>query len=356
VTPGPGRSRGASEEARGPLAEEGGAIAWAGGNGRLTPGLTPDDEERLALAVRRPSRVDGRVIASLTLILAEQRAAEDVIGSARLLPPVRTQVAELERLAAGTRSRFRDRLLAVGAQWAQFAGWLAISTELFPEARSWLDRAAEWSAEIGDANLYANALSFKGHLAFQLGDLAAVIGLSQAAVRDQRVWVGQRAYDAHQEARAHAVAGDVADAVAKLGEAADLSAAVEDDEGGAPPWQYYYTPPFYALERGLVHRYLGRHDPAHNERAIASFTVGLDGLGESRGSEWAAESACQLAVAYLQAGAPDRACVVAGEAAAVAHATGSTRLRSILGRLHGRLAERWPNHPAVVDLNEILRG
>jgi hypothetical protein len=316
--------------------------------------LTPDDEERLALALRRPSRVDIQVIDSLSSILAEQRATEDVVGSARLLIPVQAQVAELTRLAADTRGRVRGRLLAVAAQWAQFAGWLAISTERYAQARAWLDRAAEWAAEVGDANLHANALSFKGHLAFQLGDLGAVIGLSRAAGRDPRVWVGQRAEDAYQEARAHAVAGDVNAAVAKLGDAADLAAATAENPDSTPPWQYYYTPPFYAVERGLVYRYLGRDDPAHNERAIASFTAGLDGLGESRHSEWGAEFVCHLAAAYIQAGAPDLAGAAGIEAATVAQATDSTRLSGKLQRLHASLAERWPSHPTLAHLSEIL--
>jgi hypothetical protein len=31
--------------------------------------------------------------------------------------------------------------------------------------------------------------------------------------------------------------------------------------GGVPPWKYYFTVPFFALERGWVYRYLGRSDP-----------------------------------------------------------------------------------------------
>jgi hypothetical protein len=330
--------------------EERGPLARAGRDGRLDP----DDEERLALAVRRPSRVDARVVASLATILAEHRTTEDVVGSARLLTPVCGQLAEIERLVADVRGQVRGPLLDVAAQWAEFAGWLHLNTERYEQARAWLDRAAEWSAETGDITMGATILSFKGHLAFQRGHLAAAIGLTQAATRDRRVWVGQRAYDAHQEARCHAVAGDVVAAAAKLGEAADLTAATAEDTGGVPPWLYYYTAPFYVLERGWVHRHLGRSDPAHNERAIASLTAGLGGLGTSRDSEWAAEYTCHLAVAYFQAGAPDLACAAAAEAAAVAHATGSVRLRAIVRRLHARLAERWPNHPAVADLAEIL--
>src|SRR6266446_5186557 len=53
------------------------------------PGLnrefSPDDEERLTLAVQRPSRTDARVVDSLAVILAGQRQLEDRIGSEPML-------------------------------------------------------------------------------------------------------------------------------------------------------------------------------------------------------------------------------------------------------------------------------
>jgi hypothetical protein len=149
----------------------------------------------------------------------------------------------------------------------------------------------QWPASSDAPNLNANALSFKGHLAFQIGDLAAVIGLSRAAGRDRRVWVGQRAYDAHQEARAHAVAGETADATVKLDEATDLVAAVAEDEHGAPPWSYYYTPAFYALERGLSHRYLVGAIPSTTIAPSPRSPAASTSSASRANSEWAAEFA-----------------------------------------------------------------
>ncbi|WP_128423405.1 MULTISPECIES: hypothetical protein [Frankia] len=126
--------------------------------------------------------------------------------------------------------------------------------------------------------------SFKGHLAFHVGQLDATVGLSRAASRDGRVWIGQRAYDAHQEARAHALAGRRREAVEALARGADLAAAAGQDGQAVPAWIYYYTPEFYALERGWACHYLGRDDPAYNEEAIACLTGGLAGLGKARDS------------------------------------------------------------------------
>jgi hypothetical protein len=163
--------------------------------------LTPDDEERIILAVRRPTRIDIRVIDSFTTILAAQRQAEDVLGSASLIRPVTAQLMTIEDLVKNARGSVRPHLVDMGAQWAEYAGWLNTSTGHPAEARAWFDRAYEWAVESADVTLAATALSFKGHLAFLLGQIGPMIGLTQAAQRDPSVWIGQRAYDAYQEAR-----------------------------------------------------------------------------------------------------------------------------------------------------------
>jgi hypothetical protein len=316
--------------------------------------LDEDEEERLRRAISRPSRVDGRVVASLAAILAEQRATEDLIGSSRLLVPVVAQLGEVERLIGEASGGIREPLVDIAAQWAEFAGWLHIATGRWDDARAWLDRAAVWAWEVDAATLHATIISFQGHLAFHRGQLSPAVSLSRAASRDPRVWVGQRAYDAHQEARAHALAGQRRQAVEALTRGTDLVAAAASAPDSAPPWIYYYTPEFYALERGWVARYLGRDDPAWNDEAITCLTRGLDGLGDARGSEWAAEFLCHLAAAYLQAGSPDLAGDAGTEAAAIAGATGADRLLPRLRRLCTDLQTRWPNSPATTKLAQTL--
>lgn len=182
-----------------------------------------------------------------------------------------------------------------------------------------------------------------------------MIGLSQAAQRDTATWVGQRAYDAHQEGRGLAVMGDVDAAVRKLDQGAELADETAADGGEPPAWIYYYTPPFFLLERGWAYRHLGRDGADCNDEAIRLLTAGLDGLDEaSRRSEWAAEYICQLVSAYAQAGAPDLACAAAMEIAGTVP-TESVRMSRQLRRLHAALVERWPNDPAVVELGDALR-
>jgi hypothetical protein len=321
----------------------------------LNGSFTPDDEDRLIAAAHSPSRMGTAAVDSLAVILAAQRTLEDQAGSAAVQGPVRAQIAVVGNLVSGARGAIRPALADVAAQWSEFGGWLAISTGQPDEARRMYDRAAEWAAEAGNTTMAATILSFRGHLAFLLGQFGATIGLSRAAQRDPAVWAGQRAYDAYQEARGLAVTGERKAAVSKLGEAAGLAALTAEQGGQPPPWIYYYTQPFYALERGWAYLYLGRRDPAANDQAIRHLTEGLAGLDEgSRRSEWAAEHRRHLVSAYAQAGAPDRAAAEALEVVRVARSATSASLLAEVSRQHARLAARWPDDPDVAMLGEAL--
>jgi transcriptional regulator with XRE-family HTH domain len=317
--------------------------------------FTIDDEERIILAVRRPMRVDASVVDSLAKVLAAQRRTEDAIGSESLIRPVTAQLATIEHLVADARGSARPQVIDIAAQWAEYAGWLHTSAGHSREARMWFDRASEWATEAGNTTLAATSLSFKGYHAFLLGQIGAMVGLTQAAQRDASVWVGQRAYNAFQEARGLALLADTEAAVGKVNEGTELAAHAGEQIDERPPWIYYYTAPFFALERSLVYRYLGRDNASHNDEAIASLTAALADVGEARSSEWVGEYVCHLAVAYVQAGAPDKACETAMEVMGMARATESVRLLERLRVIHARLVQRWPDDPHVIELGEALR-
>lgn len=317
---------------------------------------TLDDEGRLAYAVRNPRRVDRASADALAAMLAQNRRLEDAIGSVPLLAPTVEQLRLVENLVTEAREPVRPAIVGVAAQWAQFAGWLHIAADRPEAACGWLDRAAEHAVEVDNRTLHANALSFKGHVAWQNGQPGPTIGLSQAAQRDRGVYVGQLAYDAFQEACGRAMSGETAAAGAKLGQARELAAQAAED-GAPPPWSYYYGPSLYAMEHGLVCRLLGRDDEHRNAEAVEALRAGLAGLDETEaGSEWAAEFAYHLAVAHAQSGEPDMACAGAGQLVDTARATRSTLLTKRARALHARLAARWPGRSDVAELGERLRS
>lgn len=318
-------------------------------------GFTPDDEERIIYAARRPSRVDSSVAVPLAKVLAAQRETEDEIGSASMIRPVVGQLATIENLVVEARGEARPAILDVAAQWAEYAGWLNTSVGNSSDARSWFDRAHEWAIEADNQTLASTVLSFKGHLAFLLGQIAPMISLTHAAQRSPSVWIGQRAYDAYQEARGLAITGDYEAAIKSAEKGTELSLAANEKNDDRPPWIYYYTPSFFALERGIFYRFLGRDNAAYNDEAISSLTSALDALGEARKSDWAAEYIYHLAYSYMQAGAPDAASKTSLEVLQVASTTESFRLTKRIRGIHARLEKRWPGNTDVTELGMALR-
>ncbi|HEX5494349.1 MAG TPA: hypothetical protein VFX70_07240 [Mycobacteriales bacterium] len=160
---------------------------------------------------------------SLGAVLAGQRLVDDALGSGRLLRPVTTQLATVERLVTEARGPVRPLLLQCAQQWAQFAGWLHLSAGKRDAAQHWFATAMEWATETADADMIATVLSFRGHAAWLAGHVGPTVSLSAAARRDPGVFAGQLAYDAQQEARGHAMSGDRQAAERLCGQAMELA-------------------------------------------------------------------------------------------------------------------------------------
>jgi transcriptional regulator with XRE-family HTH domain len=245
------------------------------------PGITPDDRSRLAFVAERPRAVDRPTLDALAVVLAQSRRMEDTAGASAVLEPTLAYVRLLERLTLDACGVIRPAVVDLAAQFAQFTGWLHIAVGHPTAAGGWLDRALEWATETGNATLQANALTFKANLAWMAGHAASMIGLSQAAQRDTRIFVGQRAFAATQEARGLGAVGEVAACERKLAEAAELTEQLASTLDEPPPWNYD-TPALLTLERGLVHGHLGR-----DQTAADLLAAGLDGLPpEQRQAEW----------------------------------------------------------------------
>lgn len=268
--------------------------------------LTPDDRERLNLAVVRPSRIDTGVVDALARVLEVQRRAEDAVGSGMMIAPVHGQLQTIEHLARDARGPVRPALIDVAAQWAQFAGWLYANTGKLALGETFMRRGIEWAVESDDSDLISETTSCLGNIAWLGGNVGTTIGLSQTAIRHGE-FPGQIAISSVQEARGHAAAGELADMERLLDQADDFAEQEETRLDESPPWLYYHVPGFYDLQRGYVYRLAGRTDPAYNDKAVAALATGRDRLpGEMQRSEWAGDFIYQLARAHGQARQPDR--------------------------------------------------
>ncbi|GIH19748.1 helix-turn-helix domain-containing protein [Rugosimonospora africana] len=298
--------------------------------------LTLDDDARLAYVAQHPRRVDDATIRLLVGMLADQRVREDSIGSTPLIEPVTEQMNQLITLVREAAGHRRRLIVDLAAQWAQFAGWLNISAGRPAVAETWLDRAIVWAVESDNQDLTSTALSFRGHLAWTLGEVGPMVGLTEAAQTITAVYPGEQAYDALQAARGYAVAGEPTAVDELVARSRDLEAVTMEYGGEIPPWHYYRDAAFFALERGRVYRYLGAQGiDGYSRRAVGELIAGLAALPP--GPAHAARYLCDLAVAHAVDGDPSAARDVLDEVDRTAAATGDVQLAQTAGRVRQQI-------------------
>lgn len=290
-------------------------------------GGAPIDHDHLAAAVANPRHASLGTVDSLARMLAEQRHLEDMIGSASLIDAAAALLGPVTAMTREVVGPNRPGVMSVAAQWAQFAGWLHASCGRWDGARTWLGRALEWSMEVADPDLTATILSYQGHVAWLNLQVAPALGLAEAALRDERVYPGQRAYDSYAVARAHAALGDLNHAERAVADADQVAADCDTWTGPVPAWQYYRAPWVWRVERGLVWLHMARHDRRRAVSAVADLRAGIDGIpAEMAGADWAAEYLTHLASAQIYTDDLDEARATLDRARFVADATGSTRV------------------------------
>lgn len=333
---------------------------YLGADGKLachvpdTGSTASEDADAIAWAQRNPRHVGDAAVRALAGVLASQRITEDVAGSAAVLKPVLIQLAAVEAIAREARGPSRLAVVHIGAQWAQFAGWLLTTLGKQAKGRARLSQSLEWAVESGDPDLLSEVLSFQGHAALTEGNAGSAIGLSRAARRDPGIYPGQLAISAAQEAKGHALDGNGSEADRLLDESDHLAERARGRADEAPPWLYYHTAGFFDLQRGEAYAYLA-DNPHYRQRAMDAITDGYAALpAGSQGAEWAAEYLVRLASLYVRDGDAEQAVALGMRAAAVARAAGSLRLYGMLRKLRADLEGRWPGALEAVALEEAL--
>ncbi|GIJ07765.1 helix-turn-helix transcriptional regulator [Micromonospora andamanensis] len=266
-------------------------------SGMLHPTPAPSDPESLAYVAQHPRRVDPAALHTLTDLLAAYRRLEDTLGSAPLLPTMRTQLDMVTTLVSEATSALRPNVVDLAAQWAQFGGWLYAASDRRRLANRWYGTALEWGTEAGNPDMIATALSMRGHLAWSERRSHPMIGLSAAAAR-QPASPGIRAIAIQQQARGHALLGEADFVTALLDQAAELVAAARQAPDREPPWIYFHSTAYLTMQRGLAYRLLG-----WNAQAIEYLRLGLSGMSpEAAGAAWTGPYLLRLAAALVDTG------------------------------------------------------
>lgn len=267
------------------------ASAWRIPGFDLNGEFTPDDEERLTLAVQRPARVDLTVVNSLATILAMQRRLDDTLGPSAILPATLAQTRTITQLLRETRRKVRDALAPVAAEWVQFSGWLHAELRNDAAAAHMLTEAEDMADDAKDGTLAAQAANFKGYLARQQGRPRGIVRHFLAAYHTPGAHPAQRLGDAVQAAQGYALLGDKAAARRLLNEAS----ALEDKATRhlPPGTAYWLTPDFHHMNFGIALLALGEYSAAAEHLA-----AGLGSLpADQQDAEWTREYRDALAEA-----------------------------------------------------------
>jgi tetratricopeptide (TPR) repeat protein len=299
----------------------------------LYQNLTSEQERYLhAAAAPAPDRIDPQLITYLGEALAAHRRADDVLGPLQLIPVVKAQLAVIDQSCQAATSTQRPVLLRIGAEYAQFLGWLYQDGGAPAAAGYWCDRVAEWSMEAGYGDMIATALSMRASLALDADQPARALSLALAALRDQwQAAPAVQALAAQNVAYAQALLGRREEAWHTLDKVAVLAERAHAHPDRQPSALYWYTPAYAEMQRAVVLTETGRPD-----QAIPAFQAGLAALPAGARRERGLYLT-RLARACHDAGVTQQAIVLAEEAAGIAAATGSRRTSQELRRLAGRL-------------------
>lgn len=320
---------------------KGGVVAAA------LPGLCLEEVQRVASTAGDARRhMDGPVIEYLRRQIALCKRDDGSLGPKKTLPVMLGLLGAVQEHARDVRPDVRRELLSVGADGAEFAGWLYRDIHRPGPAGFWYDRAMEWAQEANDSAMQGYVLLKKSQMTYDDRDAVRVRTLAEAAGRQQwRLPPKARAEVVQQEALGLAMTGEPLDAVRqKLDEAQDLMAKVSTGEPamlGA-----YFTENTRLLRDAVIYTEAGKPGKAVElfNGAIAAGSLSPRDTGFFNARRAAAVALC---------GEPDEAALLGRQSAQIAHALKSERTLRVLSEVLQTLG-RWGSRPAVRDFRDAL--
>ncbi|MEU6402852.1 XRE family transcriptional regulator [Streptomyces sp. NPDC046985] len=311
------------------------------------PGLV--EVQRAAGALDDSRRYQGGPVADYFRTQLDHAKHDDgSLGPKQTLPVVLGLLEALKLHARSAKPKTRRELLSVGADGAEFAGWLYRDIHQPGQAGFWYDRAMEWAQEADDAAMQGYVLLKKSQMAYDERDALRVLALAQAGSHARwQLPPRARAEVAQQEALGLAMTGEPLDVVnLKLDEAHGLLTTVRDDD--PTPLGAYFTEDTLLLRNAVAYTEAGKPRMAVElfGEAIAMGTLSRRDTGFFTARRAAAVALC---------GEPDEAAQLGRESAEVAHTMKSERTLRVLSEVLHTL-DRWSGRPAVRDFRESLHA
>jgi tetratricopeptide (TPR) repeat protein len=289
---------------------------------------------------------DGAIVGILREHLEQSKADDGNLGPATALPRVLGILSAVQHTVAKVKPAVRQALLAVGADGAEFTGWLYRDLRDLRAATYWYDRAIEWAHEADDTAMQGYVLLRKSQLAYDRRDALRVLTLARAAQRSSRRLPRKvRAEVTQQEALGLAMLGEPLRLVEqKLDRARHLLDRASAEEPGMLGSSFSAST--LLLRSTACYTEAGK--PAQAADILGEVISG-GGLSSRDAGYFQARRSAALALI----GEPDEAAIVGLQAAHIANATRSQRTSTVLLDTMHTLA-RWSARPHVRELREAL--
>ena len=317
---------------------------------QVVQALVPDDVaelERLAAALDDARRyLDGSVVGLFRQQLDLSKADDGNRGAAKALPIVLGILGAISRHVREVKPEVRRQLLSLGADGAEFAGWLYRDLEDPGSATFWYDRAMEWAQEAQDTAMQGYVLLKKSQMVYEERDAHRVVAFAEAA--HQGPWTLPLAIQAEvtqQHALGMAMVGEPIGAVEQQMHAARemLMRAGPTEQAGPCA---YFTMDTLLLRQATCYTEAGK--PA---RAAALFDEVLTSgrLSHRDAGFFRARRATALALS----GEPDEAAEVGLQACRTARETNSGRTVRILTETV-QILKPWSGRPGPRALRQAV--
>jgi hypothetical protein len=312
------------------------------------PAVDLDQLQHVAAALHDAHRyLDGSVVGYFRRQLDHCKADDGNLGPAKALPLVLGVLGAIQHHARDVKPQVRRALLEVGADGAEFAGWLYRDLHNPATAGYWHDRAIEWAQETGDMAMQGYVLLKKSQMAYEERDALRVLTLAQAAQNGPWQLPSKvRAEVTQQEARGLAMLGEPIGVIEqKLDEARSLLGAADVDESRLG---MYYNEGTSLLRTASC--YIEAANPG---RAACLFGDVLSSGVLSRRDEGYFRA--RRAVAFALSGEPDDAAREGLVSLHVATVTNSQRTTGELARAV-KLPAPWSSRPGPRELREAMHA
>jgi transcriptional regulator with XRE-family HTH domain len=301
-------------------------------------GLPPTDQSSppipSTLGFSRAPSSGPETITWLAGVFEQHVQAEPFIGPQLLLPSVQPQLEIINTLCKRSSGQIRNEAYAIGAQFAEFCGWLYQDAGDSKSAAYWTGEAQDFAQMRGDELMISYALMRKANIAVEDNNPGHSIGLADAALRvNTPLPPRMRAAALRVKANGAAILGDRTEFQRAIEEASELAELGARDADLDDPARYC-TPSYVQMEEATCLVRLG--EP---EAALAIFEHGLKAWPMAQRRD---RGLClaRMATAHAVNRDVDQALAVASEASAIAWETGSVRITRELERLRTQVAQQ----------------